>query len=324
MVKTYTITEPYIKLDCGLGEGPYWEKSHNSLRFVDIVKKKIYFLDIAKGPESLKQYDLEHSIGTTADIEGRDDEFIFGGKHGYGIMKRATGEVRWIKEHWGEEERKDDAGGKPGFGKNKEERMRSNDGAVDSKGRFWVGTMNDPAVVGGGNFHDEGILFRLDNDLTLHRIQEGVTIPNGTSWTKDDTTMYFTDSPSKVIKACPYDPETGSLDVKAGTTFFTCPVEGGVPDGHAQDVEGYLWVACHGTGKVYRISPEGEVVAIIEVPTRCVTCPAFVGTELFITSAEDEDLANHPESEKYMGSLFKIDVGVEGKPQNRFKLTVDV
>lgn len=29
----------------------------------------------------------------------------------------------------------------------KEKRMRGNDGAVDSKGRFWVGTMNDPLVV---------------------------------------------------------------------------------------------------------------------------------------------------------------------------------
>ncbi len=33
--------------------------------------------------------------------------------------------------------------------------MRSNDGAVDSKGRYWVGTMNDDALVG-DNFTDEG------------------------------------------------------------------------------------------------------------------------------------------------------------------------
>jgi sugar lactone lactonase YvrE len=42
---------------------------------------------------------------------------------------------------WTDVERQDDGGGKPGLGKNKEERMRSNDGAVDSKGRYWVGTM---------------------------------------------------------------------------------------------------------------------------------------------------------------------------------------
>ena len=40
---------------------------------------------------------------------------------------------------WTDEERKEDGGGKPKKGKNLEERMRSNDGAVDSKGRFFVG-----------------------------------------------------------------------------------------------------------------------------------------------------------------------------------------
>jgi sugar lactone lactonase YvrE len=34
-----------------------------------------------------------------------------------------------------------------------------------------------------------GVLFRLDSDLSLHRPIEGVTIPNGTSWTLDNKTM---------------------------------------------------------------------------------------------------------------------------------------
>ena len=58
-VKKYKITEPYIELDCGLGEAPFWEKSRNTLRFVDIVKKKLYFLDLAKGPDSLETRDLK-------------------------------------------------------------------------------------------------------------------------------------------------------------------------------------------------------------------------------------------------------------------------
>lgn len=58
---------------------------------------------------------------------------------------------------WTDAERKEDGGGKPGKGANKEQRMRSNDGAVDVKGRFFVGAMNDPAVVGEGNFTDEGM-----------------------------------------------------------------------------------------------------------------------------------------------------------------------
>lgn len=140
-IKKYKVTEPYLDLNCSLGEAPFWEKSRDSLRFVDIVGKKLHTVNLSEGPSSHKQIDLEYSIGTTADIEGNDEEFIFGGKWGYGIMHRDTGKVRWIKYMWNDREREDDGGGKPGVGKNKEYRMRSNDGAVDSKGRYWVGTM---------------------------------------------------------------------------------------------------------------------------------------------------------------------------------------
>lgn len=42
-VKTYTITEPYLDLSCGLGEAPFFEPSRNELRFVDIVQEKLVF-----------------------------------------------------------------------------------------------------------------------------------------------------------------------------------------------------------------------------------------------------------------------------------------
>lgn len=128
---------------------------------------------------------------------------------------------------------------------------------------------------------DEGVLFRLNGDLTLHKVIDGVTIPNGISWTPDSRTMYFTDSPSRCIMSYPYDPDTGDVSIGEGKVFFT--VDNGVPDGHCQDEEGYLWVANHGAARVWRVNPEGQILAEIELPTRCITCPAFCGTELFIT-----------------------------------------
>lgn len=318
-IQRYTITEPYLELNCGLGEAPYWEKSRNTLRFVDIVNKKLHFVNLDEGPSSQKQWDLDFSIGTTADIEGNDTEFIFGGKLGYGIMDRETGKSRWIARMWNDDERNPDDGGKPGIGKNREERMRSNDGAVDAKGRYFVGAMNDPAVVG-SSLTDEGIIFRLDPDLSLHRVKDAVMIPNGMSWTLDNKFVYVTDSPTGNIVKYPYDIDTGEIKWSDGKTFFTCPYEGGVPDGHAQDEEGFFWVACFGTGKVVRVNLEGEVVAEIECPTRCVSCPGFCGTQLFITSAAEEDPENHAWSTKHQGGLFKIDVGVRGAPLNRFKM----
>ena len=136
----------------------------------------------------------------------------------------------------------------------------------------------------------------------------------------DNKFVYATDSPSGKIMKYPYDIETGDITWGEGKTYFESPFKGGVPDGHAQDEEGFFWVACFGTGKVVRVNLEGEVVAEVECPTRCVTCPGFCGTELFITTAEEMDPDNNAWSVKYQGGLFKVDVGVRGAPLYSFKM----
>jgi len=318
-VKKITVESNWLNLNGGLLEAPFYEKEKNCLRFVDVVKKKIYVVDLAVGPSSLKTFDLEASVGITADIEGNDDEIIVGGKRGYGIFNRITGEHRLIKEMWNDDERKDDGGGKPKVGKHKEDRMRSNDGAVDAKGRFYVGAMNDPALVGRG-FTDEGIVFRLDPDLSIHRVIQPVTIPNGMSWSPDNKTIYVTDSPSGKIMAYPYNLETGDISLNEGKVFFSSPFEGAVPDGHARDEHHNFWIAFFGSSKVLQVSPEGEVLTEVTVPARCVTCPTICGTDLFVTSAQEQDPEKYPESAKNQGSVFKVDIGVKGRSVNKFRL----
>lgn len=147
---------------------------------------------------------------------------------------------------------------------------------------------------------------------------EGVSIPNGISWTTDNKTMYFADSPTKKIFKYDYDIETGSISNRR--VFYHVEDEAGVPDGHTQDEHGNVWTAVHGMGKVLCISPEGKVVAEVKLPTRCPTCPRFVGESLFISSAEEEEPDKYPESTKFQGSLFKIHVGVKGQPLHKFRL----
>ena len=72
--------------------------------------------------------------------------------------------------------------------------MRLNDGVVDHEGRYWAGAMNDPKVKAPPT--DEGVLFRLDPDMTLHRMIEKVSIPNGICFSPDEKLMYFIDSPT--------------------------------------------------------------------------------------------------------------------------------
>ena len=139
-------------------------------------------------------------------------------------------------------------------------------------------------------------------------------------WTLDGKSMYFTDSPTGNIFKYNFDPATGDISDK--TVFFHVDGEkedGAVPDGFAQDVEGNLWVALCGGWKVVKVSPEGMVIGVIKCPTRSMTCPGFVGTQLYITSAEEEEAEKYPRSVKFGGSLFRVDVGVEGTPMHRFK-----
>lgn len=192
--------------------------------------------------------------------------------------------------------------------------MRFNDGAVDSHGRFWAGAMNDPKIK---SPEAEGVLFRLDPDLSLHRMLVPVTIPNGIGWNLADDTMYFTDSPTGKIFAFDFDAATGAIGNRRVHFDLGEPLE---PDGFAIDVEGCIWSAIYGGGKVLRISPAGQVIGQIDLPTRNPTCPTFVGTELFITSAKDDrDDERFPQSVRYGGRVFRVDVGVRGKPRAEFR-----
>ena len=189
--------------------------------------------------------------------------------------------------------------------------MRSNDGAVDSEGRFWVTTMNDPKVKGPT---DEGVLFRLDTDGTLHRVYNGLIIPNGLSWNENNDTIFLTETAARDIYAFDYDPGSGNISNQR--VFFHLDDEA-YPDGHVRDTDDCIWQACYRGSKVVRISPEGKIIGEISLPTRCITCPCFVGTELFITTAREEKPDEYPDSVRYGGSVFKVDVGVGGRPRHK-------
>ena len=130
-IKTWTVTEPYLDIHCELGEAPYYEAATNTLRFVDIKKKRLHTVDLGSGPESLKSLQFDIPVGVTADIEGIDpsEKILLGGKSGVYLLDRVAEKWTLLKKFHDAE--------KTG------ERLRSNDGAVDPQGRFWVGTMND-------------------------------------------------------------------------------------------------------------------------------------------------------------------------------------
>ncbi|KAK6584489.1 hypothetical protein PZA11_002713 [Diplocarpon coronariae] len=301
----WAVTEPYLDLRCALGEAPYFEQSRNRLRFVDIIKKRLHTIDLAAGPASLETLQLDMPVGVTADIEGIDPsrKILVGGKSGVYVLDRETGGCELLKRFYDGEE--------------KDERLRSNDGAVDPQGRLWIGTMNDFWV---GEPQAEGALFCFGSDTSgsgtsRKTIRSSLTIPNGIGWSRDGKTLYFTHSTEKRIMAFDFDGAAGELSNER--VFYQHHGEGD-PDGFKMDVEGNIWQAVYGESRVLKISPGGELVGEITYPTKCITCPAFVGTELWVTSADD-----HDETKPYAGAVFKVDVGVAGWPDFKFKLTKD-
>lgn len=192
--------------------------------------------------------------------------------------------------------------------------MRANDGAVDSAGRFWVEVFDDPEIA---DPTDEGTVFRLDPDGSFKIVYEKIVIPNGITWNGADNVMHLTDTTIGKIWSFAYDRETGDISDKK----VLYQHEGaGNPDGHTIDADGNLWQALYGGSKVLRISADGKVTGEVLLPTRNITCCVFAGTDLFITSAKEDEPDKYVESARFAGNLFKVNVGVRGASKHKARL----
>lgn len=142
-------------------------------------------------------------------------------------------------------------------------------------------------------------------------------IPNSLGWSPDKKTMYFTHSTPQQVLAFDYDTDTGAV---ANQRVFYQHQGSGDPDGFRVDVNGNIWHAVYGESRVLKISPEGKLAGQITLPTRNITCVEFVGTELIITTASDDDSPDGSKSKALGGAVFRVDVGVKGLEPFDFRL----
>lgn len=191
---------------------------------------------------------------------------------------------------------------------------RLNDGRCDPAGRFWVGSMPVDA-----RREATGSLYRVDGLATPSRVLDKVMLSNSLSWSPDGRTMYFAETILRVTYAFDFESETGSISNRRVLKEWND--RRGMPDGCAVDQDGCLWTAIIGAGQLVRLTPNGAVDKVIEMPVRYPTCPVFGGSDLatlFVTSHSQryrpEDLARDP----LAGSLFAVDVGGRGLPEHRF------
>ncbi|MCM3299524.1 SMP-30/gluconolactonase/LRE family protein [Streptomyces pseudogriseolus] len=180
------------------------------------------------------------------------------------------------------------------------EGMRMNDATADPAGRFWAGSMSYAAEEGAGS------LYRVDHDGTVHRVLDGITIPNGPAFTPDGRQMYLADSARGLVRRYPVDPATGAL----GSPEEFVRIEDGSPDGMTVDAEGAVWIAVWGTGTVRRHLPDGCLDRTVRLPARQPAGVCLQGHTLHITSAR-LGLENPGPDD---GALFSTHIAVPGLP----------
>lgn len=275
-----------------LGEGPVWISAEQALYWTDIRKMQVHRFHPESG--EAVYYQLNDLV-----------TFIAPRKDGGWIISTRDSLAFW------EPEREPEIIASPLSG---QDGIRFNDGAIDSRGRLWIGSMNEETPE-----KKEGLLFRMGPDLAVQVVDRGFTISNGIDWSPDDRWMYFTDTLSRTIFRYEFNAAEGTLANRQ--EFIRVPDQEGYPDGLCVDSEGFLWSAQWAGSRVVRYTPDGEPVQQIDLPAAHITSCAFGGetlNDLFITSAWDELDEKSRTEQPHAGDLFRIASRVKGRETHQF------
>jgi sugar lactone lactonase YvrE len=161
-----------------------------------------------------------------------------------------------------------------------------------------------------------GAVYRLKDDSAKDGAEmerstiDNLTLSNGIAWSPDGRAMYVCDSRPGAVLRYEYEPKTG---LPSGRRVLIDYAQGpGRPDGCTTDIEGGLWVAEFGAGRVSRYDVEGRLERVVELPVSRPTSVAFGGETmqtLFITTMREGTDAT---SEALAGCVFVADPDVRG------------
>ncbi|RMQ32463.1 MULTISPECIES: SMP-30/gluconolactonase/LRE family protein [Pseudomonas syringae group genomosp. 2] len=287
--------EIVVDVKTTLGEGPVWDVEQQRLYWIDSFDGRV--LRCTDDGRELRAWDVGQKIGSMA-LRRNGDAALVALQTGIYNLDLPSGDIELIVDP------------EPGLPDN-----RLNDGKVDRHGRFIVGSMDTREDQASAK------LYRLDPDLSLHTLDEGIIVSNGPCWSPGGETFYFADTWSGDIWAYDYDNTSGAVANRR--TFAKVDTSaGGAADGCTVDAEGCLWQALVYAGKLVRYTPDGQVDRIIDMPVKKVTSLTFGGPNLdtlYVTSMARPPLPRFPEDGQQRGALFAITgLGVQGIAERRF------
>jgi sugar lactone lactonase YvrE len=270
-----------------LGEGPVWDSERAELVWVDIDRGLVH--RHSPGGGAYRPVAVGQSVGCA--VPRAAGGLALAVRDGFATLPAGGDALELVA---GVERERNDT--------------RMNDGACDSRGRFWAGTMS---LTGDTR---SAALYRLDADLTVTRVLPGVSVSNGIGWSPDDALMYHVDTPRGRVDVFDFEAVGGTLAGRRAV--IDVAPEHGRPDGLSVDAEGGIWVALWGGGAVHRYTPSGSLDARLELPVSQVTSCCFGGpglSTLYVTTA-----ARGAADEPLAGALFACTPGVSGLPSTPF------
>ena len=275
-----------------LGEGPIWNEKDASLYWCDNIAGKIH--RYTPSDKAMKTWDTPEEIGSL--VFRKNGGIVAGMKAGFSFIDLEKGTFKHVA----------DADSGP--------TKCMNDGKCDRRGRYWCGSINRDVKSA-----DAG-LYRLDPDLSVHKLESGIIASNGIAFSPDDKTMYYADSRADVVWAYDLDIDTGELSNRR--EFISTRDMAARVDGATCDIEGNYWCAHIYDWHIACYDPKGKLIRRVRMPVRHPTMCTFGGKDydvMYVTSAtrmaEPTDLASQP----HAGGLFAIyGLGARGLPEPLF------
>jgi len=279
--------QPEVVVDCTCqtGEGPLWHP----------IEKRLYWCDIPRG--HLLRYDPATGKHETCH-EGDPIGGFTVQANGALLLLMADGAIRT----WRDGRVETLLESVPELVGN-----RYNDCIADPVGRVFCGSMSTPQLA--------GRFYRLDTDMTLTVIEQGLGTPNGMGFAPEGSRLYHSDSNDRFrrIRIFDYDQSTG--DLANPRLFLAAKPDEGKPDGLTVDAEGYVWSARWNGGLLIRYAPDAAEDRRFEFPAKKVSSVTFGGedyTEIYVTTAGGNDREHEG---PLAGSLFRLKLGIRGVPE---------
>ena len=283
--------ELVVDARCELGEGPIWDAPRARLWWTDIDGRAIWQFDPVT--KQTQRFTPPDRVGFF--VRATDGRLLLGAAKALYIADPAPDGTLKVTRLGDVES---------GL------RTRSNDGRADRSGNAVFGTMDERSPREAiGSFYQYSSAHGLRR-LDLPRCG----VANSICFSPDGRTMYFTDTPTNVIRCGDYD--AAAATVTNLHDFATLGPGEGHPDGSIVDADGCLWSAAWGGSVIRRFTPDGRLDRVVEVPTKNTTCPAFGDADLgtmYITSSRQqhtpEELAKAPQA----GGVFAVRIpGIKG------------